>query len=122
MPCRYSKDLLRRIRNEVDIREVVGALALPWKISEGYFRFLCPKCSEFNTATNPRTNLGRCFRCRRNFNPIDLVMAVLTSSFLDSVEFLTQRFPTRGTDFAGPRAIGDNRSVNLHPPTTRNRS
>ena len=82
-----------------------SALALPWKISEGYFRFLCPLCSEFNTATNPRTNLGRCFRCRRNFNPIDLVMAVRASSFLDSVEFLAQRFPTRGTDSAGPRDI-----------------
>ena len=122
MPRRYSKDLLRRIRNEVDIREVVGALALPWKISEGYFRFLCPKCSEFNTATNPRTNLGRCFRCRRNFNPIDLVIAVRASSFLESVEFLAQRFPTRATDPAGPRNIGDVRLENFHPPTTRNRS
>ncbi len=116
MPRRYSKDLLHRIRNEIDIREVVHTLALPWKISEGYFRFLCPRCSEFNTATNPRTNLGRCFRCLRNFNPIDLVMAVRASSFLDSVEYLAQRFPTRGMDSAGPRAI-DDRSED--PPTTR---
>ena len=90
MPRRYSRELLHRIRNEVDIRDVVRALDLPWKISEGYFRFLCPRCSEFNTATNPRTNLGRCFRCLRNFNPIDLVMAVRTSNFVDSVDFLSQ--------------------------------
>jgi DNA primase len=122
MPCRYSKEFLHRIRNEIDIRHVVQALALPWKISDGYFRFLCPQCSEFNTATHPRTNLGRCFRCRRNFNPIDIVMAVRASSFLESVEFLAQRFPTPGTDSAGPPDIGDDRSENFHPPTTRSRS
>ena len=93
MPRRYSKDLLRRIRNEVEIQDVVRALALPWKFSEGYFRFLCPRCSDFNTATNPSTNLGRCFRCRRNFNPIDLVMAVRASSFLQAVEFLSNLRP-----------------------------
>lgn len=93
MACRYSKELLRRIRNEVDIRDVVRVLDLPWKISEGYFRFLCPRCSEFNTATNPRTNLGRCFRCQRNFNPIDLVIAFRSSSFVDSVEFLSTLVP-----------------------------
>jgi len=122
MPRRYSKELLHRIRNEIDIRDVVRALALPWKISEGYFRFLCPRCSEFNTATHPRTNLGRCFRCRRNFNPIDLVMAVRASRFVDSVEFLAQIFPARATDSSGPRDIGDDHSENFHPHTTRNRS
>jgi len=71
----HSTKLLHRLRNEIDIREIVRTLEIPWKISEGYFRFLCPQCSEFNTATNPRTNLGRRFRCLRNFNPIDLVMA-----------------------------------------------
>jgi DNA primase len=90
MSRRYPKELLHRIRNEIDIREVVRILEIPWKISEGYFRFLCPQCSEFNTATNPRTNLGRCFRCRRNFNPIDLIMAVRVQSFLESVDFLSQ--------------------------------
>jgi DNA primase len=117
---RYSKELLRRIRNEVDIRDVVHALALPWKISEGYFRFLCPRCSEFNTATNPRTNLGRCFRCRRNFNPIDLVMAVRASSFLDAVAFLAQRLSRAGMDSAPPRDIDVERLED--PPTTRSRS
>ena len=98
MSGRYSKELLRRIRNDVDIRDVVRALALPWKISEGYFRFLCPRCSEFNTATNPRTNLGRCFRCRRNFNPIDLVLAVRSSSLTEAVEFLTRLLLDVSTD------------------------
>jgi hypothetical protein len=122
MPRRYSKELLRRIRNEIDIRDVVNVLALPWKISEDYFRFLCPLCSDFNTATNPRTNLGRCFRCRRNFNPIDLVMAVRASTFLDAVGFLAPRLLTGGPDSAGPRDSGDDRTENFHSPTTRNRS
>ena len=55
---------------------IKGALRLPSKEIEGFFRFLCPHCGEFNTATNPRTNLTRCFRCQRNFNPIDMVIAV----------------------------------------------
>jgi DNA primase len=93
MSRRFPKELLHRIRNEIDIREVVRTLELPWKISEGYFRFLCPQCSEFNTATNPRTNLGRCFRCSRNFNPIDLVMVVGARSFLESVDFLSKFLP-----------------------------
>ena len=38
------------------------------------------------TATNPRTNLGRCFRCQRNFNPIDLVMVVKRYTFLQAVD------------------------------------
>lgn len=123
MPRRYSKELIHRIRNEVDIREVVQTLGLPWKISEGYFRFLCPLCSELNTATNPRTNLGRCFRCRRNFNPIDLVMAVRASSFLDSVEFLVELLPPRVREPPRHRDLGDDHSGNLHhPPMKRNGS
>jgi DNA primase len=110
MPRRYSKELLQRIRNEVDIREVVQALAVPWKISEGYFRFLCPLCAEFNTATNPRTNLGRCFRCRRNFNPIDLVMVVRASSFVDSVQFLSSFLLSPAADPRAPSVQGHGRS------------
>ena len=61
---------------------------MPNKEIEGFFRFLCPLCREFNTATNPKTNLARCFRCKRNFNPIDLVMVVERCGFLDAVRFL----------------------------------
>ena len=79
---------IRRLRNAVPVAGVIDRLEIPWKVRDGYFRFLCPLCSEFHTATNPRTNLARCFRCRRNFNPIDLVMVVLGSSFLDAVRYL----------------------------------
>lgn len=85
---RLSAERLRALRNDIPIEAVIRKLGLPAKEVEGYFRFLCPLCSEFHTATNPRTNLGRCFRCRENYNPIDLVMAVEKVSFLDAVSLL----------------------------------
>jgi len=63
-------------------------LKVPSKISDGFFRFLCPLCNEFQTAVNPNTNLARCFRCEKNFNTIDIVMAVRKCGFKDSVLFL----------------------------------
>ena len=86
---RYSSQLLRTLRNDIDIRPLIAdVLDWPSKFSEGYFRFLCPLCSEFNCAVNPDTNLGRCFRCRRNFNPIDFVMVADECTFVEAVEFL----------------------------------
>ena len=84
---------LWRIRNEVTIDAVFRELGIPTKLREGYLRFLCPLCGEFNTATNPRTNLARCFRCKRNYNPIDLTMIVARISFLEAVEQLEGRMP-----------------------------
>ena len=83
---------LRSLRNDVDITQLISRLGIPSKRQEGYFRFLCPICHEFNTATNPRTNLARCFRCSKNFKPIDLVMTVEHVSFLDAVRIL-RSFP-----------------------------
>lgn len=83
-----SPERLRELRNDLKIDRVLAALDVPLKHSEGYLRFLCPVCREFNTATNPRTNLARCFRCERNFNPIDLVMIVETRTFLAAVDRL----------------------------------
>ncbi|XPS89502.1 hypothetical protein Dvar_75210 [Desulfosarcina variabilis str. Montpellier] len=60
---------------------------------EGIFRFLCPLCNEFQTATNPKTNLARCFLCEKNFNPIDLVMTVKGLGFVDSVKYLHTLLP-----------------------------
>jgi DNA primase len=90
MQLKHTRAYLRRIRNEVDIGDLIAdVLDLPTKISEDYLRFLCPLCSEFNTAVNPSTNLARCFRCQKNFNPIDMVMTVKGYSFLEAVDFLS---------------------------------
>lgn len=89
MPRSYSKSLLRALRDEIPIAGLIAEkLEVPWKLSESYFRFLCPLCHEFNTATNPKTNLARCFRCQKNFNPIDFVMAERHVSFVEAVQFL----------------------------------
>jgi DNA primase len=80
---------LRRLRNAIPIDEViVRHLEIPAKRRDGLLRFLCPGCGDFHTATNPRTNLARCFRCRCSYNPIDLVMRVEECSFLEAVRFL----------------------------------
>ena len=85
----HSKAKLRRLRNDIPIASVIGDfLDVPSKISEGYFRFLCPKCNEFNTAVNPTTNLGRCFSCQTNYNCIDIVMIVKKYNFKEAVVFL----------------------------------
>jgi hypothetical protein len=89
-----SKAYLRRLRNDIPIRHLIAdILDIPWKISEGRFRFLCPLCGEFRTATHPDTNLARCFRCQRNFNPIDITMIHKRHDFLQAVAFLHQCLP-----------------------------
>lgn len=93
----YTDGFLRRLRNEIDIDQVVTRLRLETRSVKNRFRFRCPVCHGFHTATNPRTNLARCFDCRRNYNPIDLVMAVTAQSFVETVEFLKNH-------------IGDNRT------------
>ena len=90
MRRRYNADHLHKLRNDIPIHRLIGdVLGIPCKVREGYFRFLCPLCSDFNTATNPKTNLARCFRCERNFNPIDIVMFEKRINFVDAVEYLS---------------------------------
>jgi len=85
----FSSRELFELRNSILIDVLIEKeLAIPSKISEGFFRFLCPLCNEFQTAVNPKTNLGRCFRCEKNFNTIDMVMAWHNTGFVDSVKYL----------------------------------
>jgi DNA primase len=86
---RIASSVLRQLRNDIPIDFVItSVLNIPAKSSEGFLRFLCPFCSEFNSATNPKTNLARCFRCNKNFNPIDLVIADKGVPFKDAVNHL----------------------------------
>ena len=88
MPQRITSAELRQLRNCIPIRNVIHHLGQPTKHREGHFRFLCPVCQEFHTDVHPDTNLARCFRCERNFNPIDMVLIVERVSFLDAVAIL----------------------------------
>jgi hypothetical protein len=87
-PSRIEDLMLRRLRNEVDILSVISGLDIETKKRGARITFRCPGCGVFHTATKLQTNLARCFRCARNFNPIDLVMAERGSTFLDAVNYL----------------------------------
>jgi hypothetical protein len=84
----YTDGFLTKLRNDIDIDLVISRLRLERRDSKKFLRFRCPVCHGFHTATNAKTNLARCFDCRRNFNPIDLVMAVTARNFVQTVEFL----------------------------------
>ena len=89
---RFSSTELKRLRNDIPVRLVIETLLqLPHKEVEGVYRFLCPVCEEFATGLNPRVNLARCFRCKKNFNPIELLMADRGLSFSQSVNLLLQK-------------------------------
>jgi len=89
MKSRFSSQELYELRNSIPVDVLIKEqLQLPSKIRDGVFRFLCPICNEFQTAVNPATNLARCFRCEKNMNTIDLVMAVKHCGFKDSVRYL----------------------------------
>jgi len=86
----YPPTLLRKLRNDIPIDSVIlQLLNLEVKNTHHLLRFRCPLCSSFHTATNHQTNLARCFDCKKNFNPIDLVIAVGKFGFIEAVEFLT---------------------------------
>lgn len=84
-----SKEHLRQLRNRIEIIPLIAdVLEIVYKTHDGRFRFMCPLCHDFDTAANPDTNLARCFRCKRNFNPIDMVMTVKRYSFMQAVRYL----------------------------------
>ncbi len=75
----FSAELLRRIRNDLPMPVTIALLGRdgpPSKMSEGYFRFLCPHCGEMRATVNPRNNLAHCFTCKKNLNNIDLLITL----------------------------------------------
>jgi hypothetical protein len=94
MSTHYPDSLLRVLRNNIPIdRLITGMLRLDTRRRDLLLRFRCPVCHNFHTATNPKTNLARCFDCQKNFNPIDMVMAVAQCDFVDAVELLKENYP-----------------------------
>ena len=71
--------LLRRLRNDLPMPATIAALGRegpPAKISDGYYRFVCPHCGEMRATVNPRNNLAHCFCCQKNLNNIDLLITL----------------------------------------------
>jgi hypothetical protein len=93
MPRYFDDDLLRCLRNHIAWEPLLKQLAWPHKQRQGQLAFLCPRCHEYLSAVNPRTNLGRCFHCETNFNPIDFTMVVQQCDFVDAVSYLKPLLP-----------------------------
>lgn len=88
------RDRLRELRNRIDFRQLFRRLGWPWKRrDDGVIVFVCPECAESQTSVNPRTNLARCFRCERNWNPIDFTKEVGRMEFLEAYGFLEEMLP-----------------------------
>lgn len=84
---RWSPHQLRYLRNHIPIESVIPP-------ATGQ-RFACPLCNGHDTAVNKTTNLARCFNCKKNFNPIEMVMAVHGMGFADAVTRLLGQCPQR---------------------------
>jgi hypothetical protein len=94
MMKRFPKHQLFILRNSININMLIKEiLRLPLKTSQGQLRFLCPVCSQFNTATKRETNLARCFDCQRNFNTIEMVMETKNLGFIQSAQLLQSLLP-----------------------------
>ncbi len=88
MPRYFDDDFLRRLRNDISWSFLLEKLRWPHKQRQGQLAFLCPRCQEYVSAVNSSTNLGRCFHCETNFNPIDFTMAVQQCDFVAAVSYL----------------------------------
>jgi len=84
----FTKQQLFQVRNEIDIHWLISEKLNLERQFNGAWRFRCPLCQEFNTATQKKTNLGRCFSCQKNFNTIDLVIYSKQVNFVPSVKWL----------------------------------
>jgi hypothetical protein len=85
---RINPNELTILRNHVPLRDVIHLLLVPWKMDDSLCRFKCPVCKSFETGLHPKENLGRCFRCQKNYNPIDLVAAYRGDGFRTAVDWL----------------------------------
>lgn len=93
--CDYSPEDLRRFRNEISWSDLLKRLQWVHKLREGRLVFQCPKCNETLTGVNACTNLGRCFRCQVNWNPIDFTMEAWDLQFKSAVVLLEPLLPKR---------------------------
>jgi hypothetical protein len=107
----FPAELLRRLRNDLPMPYTIATLGRegpPAKMSEGYFRFLCPKCGDMRATVNPRNNLSHCFTCQHNLNNIDLLLTLgydFRTAVLILEEWLKQ-YQARKASTQAPAAAG----------------
>ena len=113
MTRRFSPQELTLLRNRVPITHLIKTLLeMPARSSNGKLTFACPSCGGYDTSIHTAHNLARCFACRKNFNPIELVMYHLQMGFVDSVRWLKCRIPetpaqNKPSGNTQPSCIGD---------------
>jgi hypothetical protein len=84
----FTKQQLFQVRNDIDIDWLINEKLQIQRQFNRLWRFQCPVCQQFNTATQKKNNLARCFSCQQNFNTIDLVIHYKKVNFVPSVQFL----------------------------------
>ena len=84
----FTKQQLYQVRNEINIDWLINEKLPLERQFNRIWRFQCPLCQQFNTATHKKTNLARCFGCQQNFNTIDLVIYSKKMNFSPSVQLL----------------------------------
>jgi len=84
----FTTQQLYQVRNEIDIDWLINEKLDLERQFKSFWRFQCPVCRQFNTATQKKNNLARCFSCQKNFNTIDLVIYSKKMNFVPSVQFL----------------------------------
>ena len=84
----FTKQQLFQVRNDIDIDWLITEKLHLERQFNCLWRFQCPVCQQFNTATQKKNNLARCFSCQQNFNTIDLVIYSKKVNFVPSVQFL----------------------------------
>ena len=107
-----SADVLRTIRNDLPMTVTIRLLARdgPYgKMSEGFFRFICPYCHEIRATVNPRNNLAHCFCCHKNINNIDLLLSV--GYDFKSAVVLLKKWLKEFNQSSGPAASENERSI-----------
>jgi hypothetical protein len=88
MSDRVNAEELTFYRNNMPIREVIYALRIPWRMDDQLCRFQCPSCKGWDSTLHPKENIGRCFSCNRNYNPIDLAEIIDNKGFRTAIEWL----------------------------------
>jgi len=84
----FTKQQLFQVRNDIDIDWLINEKLQLQQQFKSIWRFQCPVCQQFNTATQKKNNLARCFSCQQNFNTIDLVIYSKKVNFVPGVQFL----------------------------------
>lgn len=111
MKQRFCDEDLSFLRNRVPVTYVIKTLLeMPTCSINGKLSFACPVCGGSDTSINVAHNLARCFGCRLNFNPIDLVMHHRKVGFVDSVRILKKYIsdsPPCPSSRNKPTGIGD---------------